>query len=61
MLWTQILSKDSKIAYNEVIEMKIPFSDLGAIDREISFCIIDSTNELINEVYPQDVMIDVIN
>ncbi|MBR3605856.1 MAG: hypothetical protein IKL52_07495, partial [Candidatus Gastranaerophilales bacterium] len=60
-LWTQILSKDSKIAYNEVIEMKIPFSDLGAIDREISFCIIDSTNELINEVYPQDVMIDVIN
>ena len=59
-LWVQMLSKDSKIAYNDVIEMKIPFSDLGVVDREISFCIIDSTNELINEVYPQDVMIDVI-
>lgn len=58
-LWSQLLSKKSKIAYNDVIELKIPFEDLQSADGEISFCIIDSTNELINEVYPQDVMIDV--
>jgi len=33
--------------------------DLGAKEDELSFCIIDSTNELINEVYPQDVLIDI--
>lgn len=58
-LWSQMLSKNSKIVYKEAIELKIPFSDLGCENRELSFCIIDSTNELINEVYPQDVMIDI--
>lgn len=56
-LWSQMLSKKSKIAYKEVIELKIPFEDLGMKYNELSFCIIDSTNELINEVYPQDVLI----
>jgi len=58
-LWSQMLSKKSKVAYKEVIELKIPFEDLGLNESEISFCIIDSTNELINEVYPQDVVIDI--
>ena len=57
-LWSQMLSKTSKIAYKDVIELKIPFEDLGITEKEFSFCIIDSTNELINEVYPQDVMIE---
>jgi len=57
-LWSQMLSKKSKIAYKDIIELKIPFEDLGASQNELSFCIIDSTNELINEVYPQDVLID---
>ncbi len=56
-LWSQMLSKKSKIAYNDVIDLKIPFEDLGVENLDFSFCIIDSTNELINEVYPQDVMI----
>ena len=58
-LWSQMLSKNSKVAYKGVIELKIPFSDLKMEQDELSFCIIDSTNELINEVYPQDVLIDV--
>ena len=58
-LWSQMISKKSKVAYKEVIELKIPFEDLGILTDNISFCIIDSTNELINEVYPQDVLIDV--
>lgn len=58
-LWSQMLSKESKIAYKEVIELKIPFEDLGIRSGELSFCIIDSTNELINEVYPQDVVISI--
>ena len=58
-LWSQMISKDSKIAYKDLIELKIPFKDLGFENREFYFCIIDSTNELINEVYPQDVMIDI--
>ena len=51
------MSKKSKIAYNDVIEAKIPFEDLEIKSGECSFCIIDSTNELINEIYPQDNMI----
>ncbi|MBQ7287045.1 MAG: hypothetical protein IJW73_04715 [Candidatus Gastranaerophilales bacterium] len=58
-LWSQMLSKNSKIAYKDVIEMKIPFEDLGFSECNFSFCIIDSTNELINEVYPHDVMITI--
>lgn len=58
-LWSQMLSKKSKVAYRSVIELKIPFDDLGAEGGNLSFFIIDSTNELINEVYPQDVLIDV--
>ena len=58
-LWSQMLSKKSKVAYKEVIELKIPFEDLGVKNNGFSFCIIDSTNELINEVYPQDVVISI--
>ena len=54
-----MLSKNSKIAYKDVIEMKVPFEDLGFDEHNFSFCIIDSTNELINEVYPHDVMITI--
>ena len=58
-LWSQMLSKKSKVAYKDVIELKIPFEDLDVKADSVYFFIIDSTNELINEVYPQDVLIDV--
>jgi len=56
-LWSQVLSKGSKIAYRDVVELKIPLKDLDAQNCGLSFCIIDATNELINEVYPQDILI----
>ena len=58
-LWTQLVSKDIKVVYRDVIELKIPLCDLDYDNQRLSFCIIDSTNELINEVYPQDVLIDI--
>ena len=56
-LWSQVVSKNSKIAYKNAVELKIPIADLGAKSGDLSFFIIDATNELINEVYPQDVLI----
>ncbi|MBR2068769.1 MAG: hypothetical protein IJ877_03300 [Candidatus Gastranaerophilales bacterium] len=56
-LWSQVVSKGSKIVYKDVVELKIPFKDLGVEFGDLSFFIIDATNELINEVYPQDVLI----
>ena len=44
--------------YEDIIELKIPLKDLDAFDCNLSFFIIDATNELINEVYPQDVLIN---
>ena len=57
-LWNQLLAKSSKIAYRDVIELKISLEDLDISGGNFSFFIIDATNELINEVYPQDVMIN---
>lgn len=57
-LWNQLLAKSSKITYKDVIELKISLDDLDISSGNFSFFIIDATNELINEVYPQDVMIN---
>jgi len=57
-LWSQGVSKKSKIIYKDVIELKIPFKDLNIEKDELSFFIIDATNDLINEVYPQDSLIN---
>lgn len=57
-LWTRTNPKDSQIAYKDVIELKIAYSDLEFENNEFSFFIMDLSNELINEVYPQDVLID---
>lgn len=58
-LWSQIVSKGAKVAYKDIIELKIPLCDLDAKSGNLSFFIIDATNELINEVYPQDVLISI--
>ena len=63
-LWNQISAKKSSIVYKDVIELKVAFEDLEFLkerNRQLSFCILDVTNELINEVYPQDVLINVLN
>ena len=63
-LWSQISAKKSSIAYNDIIELKVAFEDLEFFQeksKELSFCILDATNELINEVYPQDVLINILS
>ena len=61
-LWGRSPAKNSKINYlNDIIELKISFEDLGfetGYTKEFAFCILDATDELINEVYPQDVLIN---
>ena len=57
-LWNYVVARNSKIGYKDTIELKIAFCDLGINSSHISFCVIDATNELINEVYPQDVLIN---
>ena len=57
-LWSQSLSKDSAIVYKDVIEVKLSLEDLQLEKDDVVFCIMDATNELINEVYPQDVLIN---
>ena len=63
-LWNQVSAKKSSIAYKDVIELKVSYEDLELpldYKKQIAFCILDATNELINEVYPQDVMITVLD
>jgi hypothetical protein len=57
-LWSQVISKDTKIVYKDVVELKVPLKSLDISSGNLSFFIIDATNELINEVYPQDVLIN---
>ena len=63
-LWNQVSAKKSSIFYKDVIELKISFEDLEILPenkKHLAFCILDVTNELINEVYPQDVLITVLD
>lgn len=60
-LWGRMSSKKSEIKFKDVIELKISFEDLGFDmnrTKEFAFCVLDATDELINEVYPQDVLIN---
>lgn len=57
-LWAQGAYKNSKINQkDEIIELKISFSDLDIKNEEFSYFIMEITNEVINEVYPKDTLI----
>lgn len=58
-LWSQLSAKKSKANYkNGIIEIKISLSDMQILSKHFSLFILDATNELINEVYPQDMLMD---
>ena len=58
-LYCQSIPKNSTINYKDTIEIKLSFKDLNIKSKDdVLICIIDSTNGLINEVYPQDVLIE---
>lgn len=57
-----VLMKHDEYAYKDVIELKISYKDLGLEENTpVEFCVVSATNEVINEVYPQDVLLTLNN
>jgi len=59
-LWVMDKNNSIEYIYDEVIEMKIPFDDLGVNpDEKIDFFIINGTFGRVEDVYPQDLWLTV--
>lgn len=59
-LWTLQLNNDIKYAYDDILEMSIPFKDLKVKPGEkVDFFIINGTLGQTEEVYPQDIMLSI--
>ncbi len=57
-LWISQLLKRVNYAYRDTIEIAISFEDLGIQEGEsVEFCILAATKGVLNEVYPQDVLL----
>lgn len=57
-LWIYQLLKKVNYAYKDTIELSISFDDLGVAPGEtVEFCVIAATNGILDEVYPQDVLL----
>ena len=57
-LWISQLLKRVNYAYRDTIEISISFEDLGIAPGEsVEFCILAATKGVLNEVYPQDVLL----
>ncbi|MDO5437356.1 MAG: hypothetical protein Q4F80_04070, partial [bacterium] len=59
-MWQVQLIRKVSYAYKDTIEIALSFDDLGMTkpgDR-VEFCIITGANGNINEVYPQDVLLN---
>ena len=59
-LWQLQLIRKVSFAYKDTIEVAISFDDLGMTEKgdRVDFCIITGSNGNINEVYPQDVFLN---
>lgn len=61
-LWKMMLMKHDEYAYRDTIELKISFEDLGICAGEpVEFCVVSASGGLVNEVYPQDVLLTLNN
>ena len=61
-LWQMVLMKHDEYAYKDVIELKISYKDLGLEENTpVEFCVVSATGEVMNEVYPQDVLLTLNN
>lgn len=57
-LWISKLLKKANYAYKDTIEVSISFDDLNIEPGEtVEFCIIAAANGILNEVYPQDILL----
>lgn len=61
-MWQVQLTRKVTYAYKDSIEIAISFDDLGITEKGdvVEFCIITGSNGNINEVYPQDVLLNLI-
>ncbi len=59
-MWQLQLIRKVSYAYKDTIEIAISFDDLGMTQKgdRVEFCIITGSNGNINEVYPQDVFLN---
>ena len=58
-MWQVQLIRKVSYAYKDTIEVALSFDDLGvAAGERVEFCIIAGSNGNINEVYPQDVLLN---
>ena len=57
-LWKRYYPKNILQAFQETIEVAIPFDALSLKEGdEMSFCVVESRDGTIEETYPQDIMI----
>lgn len=59
-IWQLQLIRKVSYAYKDTIEIALSFDDLGMTEKgdRVEFCIITASNGNINEVYPQDVFLN---
>lgn len=57
-MWQMKLMKHDEYAYKDVIEIKIAYEDLGLEENmPVEFCVVSATGGIMNEIYPQDVLL----
>ena len=59
-MWQVQLIRKINYAYKDTIEITISFDDLGITNKgeRVEFCIVTGSNGNINEVYPQDILLN---
>ncbi len=59
-MWQVQLLRKVNYAYKDTIEIALSFDDLGVTEEgeRVEFCIISGSNGIINEVYPQDILLN---
>ncbi len=59
-MWQVQLIRKVNYAYKDTIEIALSFDDLGITQKgeKIEFCIVTGSNGNINEVYPQDILLN---
>ena len=61
-LWSLKISKNIEYIYDEVFDLCIPFSELNVQEGQIvEFCVISARNGVIDEIYPKDIMLKIVN
>ncbi len=59
-LWRNVLMSYQEYAYKDCLEMKISYKDLQIQEgTSVEFCVVSATGQIINEVYPQDVLLNI--